>query len=175
MRKHPSSVSSSCARSQLFKCIAVEAKLDDVLEIVAKGLGHQIQDKVSVVHEEYSKKKEEPKPKAYFTYPPDTILDTGEDGCSGYGCDAPDDDDLNINIVSWNGDGIPAFGDDVKALVDLDGTKSKTCADSKQSSNNRKGVNKISRPAEYLFSNERVETGLHGEWQSEPVRHEGQQ
>ena len=103
-----------------------------MLEIVTKGLDDKTEYKIGVVQEEDGDENDKTTDETDLTDSANAILDTSEDRHSGDSCNHPDDDYLDRDIIARD-----IIIENVKTFVDLNGAKSKTGADTKESCNDR--------------------------------------
>ena len=78
----------------------MKTELNEVLEVVSKRLDHQVENEISVIHEEDNGKKKKSKDEAYLTDSSYAILDASENRHRGHCCDTPDDHDLDLDIIT---------------------------------------------------------------------------
>ncbi len=148
----------------------MEAKLQQVLEVVAEGLDVQVEDVEGVVHEERHRHEQHPDHEAYLRQPPYPHAYSGHGGDGGHGGDAPDDDDLHGDVVG--GDGV---ADDGEPGVELLGAQAQAGADAEQSGHDGDDVDEVAHPAKDAVADQRVEAGLHGHGEALAVGKERQE
>ena len=82
------------ACSKLLKGIAVEAQLEQVVDVEAHRLHIEVEQVDRVVQEQDDQHEEHPGGETDLGDPPDSVADTGENGSSGNGGHRPDDHQL---------------------------------------------------------------------------------
>ena len=147
----------------------MEAKLDYPLEVVACALDNHVEEIPGVVVEEDHQEEEHASGETDLAETTDANFHASYDRDGSHAGDAPNDDDLIVDVV------FDLAAESPQATVHLHGTNTKTGAHTEHGSNDGNYVDQISQDAVYLVTKQRVEAGAQCHGQSSVVCHVGQQ